>query len=601
MIRQIILGALCLSLGVAGVSQPAWAFWDFGTTKKVEKKPIDIALFRLVGAYPDRPKSSGFFSSPKSFRRFLRRIRTAAKTPEVKAVVFRLGGLAVGLAKAEAMHKAILTLRKAGKKTYAMLESGGSADYLVAMACDKVFMPSSGMLLLPGLRSESLYFKKMMDRFGLQGDFVTIGDFKTAPEPFLRESMSDAQRKQVTQLIDDLYQHMISLIVAHRKLPMEKVKDAIDQGLWSPGDAKKAGLIDDVIYLNDLYSQLRASWKGEKVRFLARFAIKKRQRPTSIWSMFSMLLNPKKSSTKGAQPKIAVVYLDGSIYYGGAPKGLFAEESDIWSDSVIRTLDKVRKLKNLRAVVLRVNSPGGSALASDLIWRKLEQLKRKAPLYVSMGNVAASGGYYISMGADAILAQPTTITGSIGIFAGKVVLRGAMEKLGIAVQSISRGKNASMFSAFETFSASERKALMATLSAAYKDFVNKAATGRKMKPEALLKLAGGRVWTGRQALSNGLVDKLGDLQDTIKLAMTRTGLKVRPQIVNFPQPKGFFEMLEAVSSNQQGTLPYAAQRLFALTSTLPSALIEPLRFLLKTQGQKQQVMMYHPVPQIRLR
>jgi protease-4 len=516
-------------------------------------------------------------------------------------VIFRLGGLTVGLSKAEAIHKAILALRKAGKQTFAMLEAGSSPDYLVAMACDKIYMPKSGMLILPGLRSESLYFKKMMDRFGLLGDFITVGDFKTAPEPFLRDAMSDAQRRQVSAILDDLYQYMVSLIATHRKLPTEKAKALLDQGIWSPEDAKKAGLIDDVLYLNDLEKQIRAAWKGETVQFLANYAIKKRERPTNLWSMFSMILNPKKASTAGAQPKIAVVYAEGTIYYGSAPRGLFSEETDIWSDALIKTLEKVRKMQNLRAVILRVNSPGGSALASDLMWRKLEQIKRKVPLYVSMGDVAASGGYYIAMGADTIVAQPTTITGSIGIFAGKVVLRGAMDKLGITVQSISRGKNAGMFSAFEAFSTSERDALRQMLQQAYTDFVNKAAKGRKMKPEALLKLAGGRVWTGRQAHAKGLVDKLGDLNDTIEWAIQRTGLKVRPQIVNFPRPKGFFEMLQEVSSRDQSTLPFAAQRLFTWLATLPTPLTAPLHFLLRTQAQKQHLLMYHPIPSIRLR
>ncbi|MCK6513346.1 signal peptide peptidase SppA [Myxococcota bacterium] len=601
MFRQFVLGILGAALWVGGMAQPAHAFWDFGANKKPEKKPIEVAMFRLAGGYPDRAKSAGLFAQPKSFQRLMRRLNTAKNSPTVKAAIFRLGGLSVSLTKAEAIHKAILVLRQSGKQTVAMLEAGSSADYLVAMACDKIYMPKSGMLILPGLRSESLYFKKMMERFGLLGDFITVGDFKTAPEPFLRDSMSDAQRRQVSAILDDLYQHFVSLISTHRKLPIEKVKALLDQGIWSPEDAKKAGMIDDVLYIQDIYKQLRSAWKDEKVEFIANYAIKKRERPTNLWSMFSMLLNPKKSSTAGSQPKIAVVYAEGTIYYGSAPRGLFSEETDIWSDGLIKTLEQVRKVQNLRAVILRINSPGGSALASDLVWRKLEQLKRKVPLYVSMGDVAASGGYYLSMGADTIVAQPTTITGSIGIFAGKLVLRGAMDKLGITVQSLSRGKNAGMFSAFETFSTSEREALRQMLQHAYTDFVNKAAKGRKMKPEDLLKLAGGRVWTGRQAHAKGLVDKLGDLHDTIELAIQRTGLRVRPQIVNFPQPKGFFEMFDAVSSREQGTLPLAAQRLWALLATLPAPLSAPLHLLFRTQAQNQHLLMYHPIPSIHLR
>jgi protease-4 len=599
------LGALS-ALGGLGLGTRAEAFWDFGGKKAPEKKSVRVAMIDLSGAYPDRAPSSGFLSSRKSYQRLLRRIRTARKSPDVKAVIFRLGGLQVGLAKAEAIHNAILSLKKAGKTTIALVEAGASADYVVALACEKIYMPSSGMLLLPGLRSESLYFKKLMDRFGLVGDFLTLGDFKTAPEPFLRESMSDAQRRQVTALIDDLYTHLVGVIAKLRKLPEAKVKEAIDQGLLTPADAKARGLIDGISYLAEIQKMLKEQYKGEEVVFVPRFAIKKKEPPTSLWSFFSMLVQPKKQAHRPDAPKIAVVYLNGNIMHGSPPPSLFGSEGEIWSDRVIKTLEEVRKVKNLRAVILRINSPGGSALASDMIWKKLEQLKRKnVPLYASMGNVAASGGYYIAMGADVILAQPTTITGSIGIFAGKVVLRDAFQKLGIHIESISRGQNSGMFSAFERFSASERKVLIAMLESAYDDFLAKAAQGRKMAKEELKKHAGGRVWTGRQALQHKLIDQLGDLRDAIQLAIQRTGLKKAPQVLVYPRPKTFFEALQEVSSRPQESLPYASSpvmtKLLEALKLLPAPLAAPLRFLLQHQASPHQIIMYQSLPSIQLR
>ncbi|MEM1008219.1 MAG: signal peptide peptidase SppA, partial [Myxococcota bacterium] len=430
-------------------------------------------------------------------------------------------------------------------------------------------------------------------------DFVTIGAFKTAPEPFLRESMSDAQRQQVTALVDGLYTHLLSIISKRRKLTSAEAKAVLDQGVFSASQAKRLKLVDEVFYRDQVVQEILKAENVKKMRFVAKYGLKKVEPPSSIWSIFSMLTKSGRKALDPQRPKIAVVYAEGAIMHGAQDVDPFGDGGGIWSDTMLKTLKRVAKLKNLKAVVLRVNSPGGSALASDLIWRRLELLKKKVPLVVSMGNVAASGGYYIAMGADRLFAQPSTITGSIGVFGGKVVLRGTMQKIGISVESVSRGKSAGMFSAFEKFSASDRAALRKTMQATYADFVRKAAKGRKMKEQDLLKLAGGRVWTGQQALNNKLVDQLGDLLDAIEWARKHTGLGKKTQIVYYPRPKSFFESLQEIASvNPQKTLPYALQRVARQLVHLPKAWTSPLRMLLDS---KQTLFFYAHVPSIELR
>lgn len=587
--------ACLLALGAAPNAQ---AFWGFSTkTKKVDKSKL-VAVIHIQGQYPDRSAGFSLFATPKTFQSLLKRIRRAEKDTRVKAVLFHFGGVAVGLAKANELRRAIQAVGKAGKKTYAMLDSVSTAGYVAASGCQKLVMTPGGMFFVPGLRAEMLYFKKMMDRIGLVGDFITIGNFKTAPEPFLRESMSEGQREQTTSLLTDLYQQLIETIAKARKLKQDDVKKVIDRALLTAEDAHKAKLIDRVAYRAALQGWIRSEVGLKPLRFVASYGRKKKKKPSSLWGMLTLLWAPKKSPVRSKKPKIAVVYAQGQIMYGSQPSGSFNNDG-IWSDSFIKMLNKVEKLKNLRAIVLRINSPGGSALASDLIWKKLEKLKKKVPLFVSMGRVAASGGYYIAQGADMIVAEPSTLTGSIGVFGGKVVWRETFAKLGINVQAISRGKHSGIFSTFKRFSPGERAVIKKMLDKVYEDFVKKAALGRKMSYKELLKLAGGRVWTGRQAKARRLVDALGSLEDTLRLVRKRTGLKDAPQIITYPRPKGFFEALKGMSSNQTKPLPYAKTPLMLALSKLHPHLRTMILTLLKES--KPQILMWTPVPHITLR
>ena len=592
--------ALCSFLMAVAMTWalPAQAFRGISSKKKVEVKSHKVAVIKIYGAYPDYDDSVSFFAEKKTYAKLLRRIKRAKNDSYVKAVVFRFGGVSMGLAKASELRKAIAGLGAAGKKTYATLDTASTPGYIAASGCQKLIMSPGGMLFLPGLRSEMLYFKKMMDRFGLVGDFVTVGDFKTAPEPYLRESMSESQRKQVTALLTDLYGQMVETIAKSRKIKQEVVKKAIDQALLTPQQAKKMGLIDSIAYLSSLRDTVNKDINVRPLKFVKNYAKRKKKKPTSLWSMMSMIWSSKKPKVKNTKPKIAVIYASGSIMYGSKPSGTFSNNKGIYSSNMLKTLNKVAKLKNLKAIVLRVNSPGGSALASDLIWKRLEQLKKKYPLFVSMGNVAASGGYYISMGADLLVAEPSTITGSIGVFGGKVVFGKTLNKLGVNVQSVSIGKNSGIFSPFKTFNKTERAILQKMLNEVYVDFVTKGAKGRKMTYKKMVALAGGRVWTGRQAKKNGLVDKLGSLQDTIQWAKKRTGLKGKVQLITYPRPKGFFEALRGISSAQDKALPYAKGALWKVAMQLHPHLRQAL---LPLMHDKKQILMWTPVPRIVLK
>lgn len=596
---------LSIFWSVGFMPRSAQALWGLNTSKPAQT-PFTVVEIVLRGNYPDVFEFS-LFEKKQSYGQFLRKLQKMEKDPQVKGVLFRMGGLRVGMAKALGMSQAIRRLQQAGKRTYALLETVSATDYIVALGCEKIAMVPGGMLYMPGIRAEALYFKKLLQTLGMEGDFVTVGDFKTAPEPFMRETMSESQRKQLTRLIDDLYNTLVHTIASHRhhanaapmrKLTQDEVKAAIDVGLHSDQSALTYHLIDKVFSRQQIRNQMLQNIPSRPLTFATKYGQVKKQAPTSIFSLFSMLMQPKKNTLDPQKPKIALIYAQGPIYYGAPPASWMSSETEIWSDAVIKTLDEVSALKNLRAVVLRVNSPGGDALASDLIWKRLEQLKKKVPLFVSMGDVAASGGYYIAMGADVLVAQPTTITGSIGVFGGKLVMVQTMEKIGISVQTIGRGKHAGIFSTFTKFSASERTVLRQVLHQIYDTFTKKAAQGRKMTHEQLLTHAGGQVWTGRQAKQLHLIDALGGLQDTLQIAMKRTGLTTEQAlIITYPRPKGFLEALKSLSSTDAPTLPYghALSRLQQLFSTVALPQLYRLRLLLTSRNS---VFLWSNVPNV---
>ena len=345
--------------------------------------------------------------------------------------------------------------------------------------------------------------------------------------------------------------------------------------MFTPERAKEAKLVDRVCYEDELIASLKESLSAEEVVVDRQYGKKKLDTDYSGFGGFMKLMEAmmgvEPPTTGGKSPRIALVYAVGPIMSGESDSGAFGQESSVGSDTLVKALRDAKQSDRVKAIVLRVDSPGGSALASDLIWREVATCDK--PIVVSMGNVAASGGYYISMAADKIFAEPGTLTGSIGVVGGKMALRGLLDKVGINVQTISRGKNASSFSAIDPFSASEREAWHRMMKDTYHQFTAKAAEGRKMDADKLEKLAQGRIFTGRMAVENGLVDKLGTLTDAVAEAKTMAGLKADEKIdlQLLPKPKNFFEQLFD-GSTADSEVHSAAQSLVPAELLLPREL-----------------------------
>jgi protease IV len=529
---------------------------DEKKTKEAEKKPAEkkaaekkatVVRFTLRGNYPEGPAPAGIFGEMQtSLATAVERMDQAAADKAVSAVWVRIEDLEIGHGKVQELRAAIARLRKAGKPVYAELTSADSAQYLLAGACDEIVMPPSGMLIIPGVRAEVTFYKGLLDKLGIQFDMLQMGKYKGAAEPMTRKAMSGPLRESFEALVDDNYELMASTIAADRKLKPYQVKTVLDEGLFTATAAQKARLIDHVAYADQFEDSLRKKLKVKELDIVTNY--KKKQLDTDfsgisgMMKFMELLMGGKSSEKGGKQKKIAVVYAVGPIVEGKGANDFFGESS-VGSNTLVANLKKAADDPKVVAIVLRIDSPGGSAVASDLIWR--ETMRIKKPIIASMGDVAGSGGYYIAMGARKIIAAPGTLTGSIGVIGGKVVLHGLYDKLGLTTEVISRGERSGSLSSTQPFSPDERKAWTALLEETYRQFVSKAAQGRKLSREELEKRAQGRVYTGNMAKGLGLVDQLGTLHDAIIDAKKAAGLKADEAVdlLILPRPQSVFEQL----------------------------------------------------------
>jgi protease IV len=570
---------LCVSPLVAAepevkAAQPADA------AEAVKPKRLSVAHVQVKGSLPEGAALPGLFGETmETLDGLMRRLRQAEEDDKLSAVVIHVESLGVGWAKVNELRQAIGRVRKSGKPVYAYLESGMTHDYLVAAACDKVVLPSSGILMLPGVRAEVTFYKNLFDWLQIEPQMLRVGEYKSAAEPYSRSEMSPEFREEMTAVLDSFYEQIVAQIAESRKLPADKVKEAIDVGVMTAAEAKERGLIDVVGYEEEIEALVKNGDANATVRTQKGYGKKKLDTDfsgiTGMVKMMNLLMGVEEPQRRSTAPKIAVISAVGPIMSGASSSDLFGE-STMGSSTMIKAIRQARDDETVKAIVLRVDSPGGSALASDLMWHELETVQK--PFVVSMGDVAASGGYYIAMGSDRIFAEPGTITGSIGVVGGKLAIEKFLAKFGVTTSIVQRGQNSGVLSMTTPFSDNERAAMQKLLNDIYAQFTAKAAAGRKMDVEKLEKLARGRIYTGVQAKEIGLVDEIGTLADAIAYAKKAAGLDPEKKVerLDLPKPTNPFESLFGLQDTET-QLSDALLR--SLTQRLPTALQGPLRDL----------------------
>jgi protease-4 len=486
-------------------------------------------------------------------------LRRAKVDRRIRAVLIKPTGFDSPFwGKVQEVRDAILDFKTSGKPIYAYLEYGGDREYYLASAADKVYLMPSTSLDLVGVATYELFLRGTLDKIGAYPDLHHIGDYKTAVNTFTQTGYTPAHKEMDDSLNRDLFAQIVAGIAAGRKKDEAEIRRLIDDGPFLPEEALRAGLVDDVQYEDQVSSKLE---EGAS-----------RQVDGDDYARIS---DAALGLNKG--PRLAVIYAAGTINSGKSGYDP-VNGAVIGSDTLIDYIRRARRDSSVRGIVLRIDSPGGSATASDAIWRELMIAKTERedrPIVASMSDLAASGGYYIAMPADAIVAQPSTLTGSIGIFGGKIVTGGLYEKLGARVESTSVGRHAEINSPVRPYNPEEVKELDEQLQAFYDQFVEKVATSRHSTPEKIDALAQGRVWTGQQAKDRGLVDALGGLDRAIALTKERAKIPADSdvEIVVYPARKSFYEIL----SDQLNGTNDAAHVSAWLSATLSKGELEVLR------------------------
>ena len=428
------------------------------------------------------------------------------------------------------IRDAIIDFKGSGKPIVAHLEFGVGQAYYLATACDQIFMSPTSPLMLVGVASYELFFRGTLDKVGIEADMLAAGDYKTTINTYTESAFTPEHREATEALSRDYYEQLVDGIAEGRGMTRARVREVIDQGPFVAADAVSLGLVDDLVYEDELLD--RVSSDDEPARL--DFATYRRVDPENLGL--------------GAGPRIAVVYAEGMINFGSSTPDFPGSGRMVGSRTMAEAIRDARDDPSIEAIVLRIDSPGGAATAADIIWRELSLAREQKPLVVSMADVAASGGYYIAAPAHAIVAQPGTLTGSIGVFSGKLAAAGAFDKLGVGVDGVTHGAQADIFSPVDRFSDAARVAMQAQVDDIYERFLEVVAEGRAMSRDEVHEVAQGRVWTGRQALVRGLVDELGGLRRAVVLAQAQAGIDAEEEVtlVPYPSPPSLVEVLTGV-------------------------------------------------------
>ncbi|MCL5992431.1 MAG: signal peptide peptidase SppA [Bacteroidetes bacterium] len=564
---------------------------------------------KVVGESPtDNPFAFMTGESSITFFDILVAIKAAKDDNRIKGIYYKASPNNMGLARANEIQDAIKDFKTSGKFVYAFIETGREQDYYFALPSDKIYMPSEGILELNGFGITSMFLKGFFNKIGI--DFYVLGfeDFKSAGESFSRNNFSDSSRYQMQVIFNQRLKMFVDAVVDYRKMDRKLVNDVLNRGLYTADSLKVLGFIDDFMQESDVRDMLK-----EKIYGRTKPEDKdKKLRLVSVSNYVDDLPEVKKDKIASEKNQIAIIFAEGAVMDEcGNP---FSSEKVICTKNMVKYLKKAREDKDVKAIILRINSPGGSVITSDAIRNEILKTKKVKPIFASMSDVAASGGYYIPMACDTIIAHPATITGSIGVILAVPNFSGLLNKLDITVDTVSSGPAANSLNGLLPYTDVEKKKLYNIGKPIYDRFVQKVAEYRHKTFEQARALAKGRVWTGEDALKRGLVDVNGGLYDAIAIAKKRIGVseKLKVHIKIYPEPVDEFEALLRLFGFDKGNddaesdswFKRSFARMFGLNqdniyyfyNSMPDAMKQQVNYMLDILGisKKEKVMMAMP-------
>ncbi len=495
----------------------------------MQRRPLYLVLTLKNAVVEERSESIFSSKAQTDLLQLLTIIDAARRSRRIKLLVLIIRNVSIGWAQIEEIHAELEKFHEAGKRSIAILQQADNRLYYLACGAQEIYLAPSGGADLVGLRAEILFFKNALEYLGVEPELISLGQYKSAGEMFNREQMSEASRAMSTSILKDLQERILARLAAARGIDRTAVQELIDGGPYTARQAVERGLVNGLLYedqLEELASQKVPRGQACPVGDLD---------PREGW--FKRLLTWRR-------PQIAYLVAEGLIMPGESRRGR-GPRPLIGADSMVEALKSARESKRIRAVVLRLNSPGGSALASDLIWRAVKLTGETKPVIISFGNVAASGGYYIAVAGRRILSMPATLTGSIGVIGGKFNVQKLLSRIGITVDSVETGARSGYLSITRPFSESEEEVVREQMREFYEElFLKKVAEGRHKSVEQVREVAEGRVWTGGQALANGLVDEAGGVRRAIELARSEAGLAGRKtRLLRFARRRRLLDFL----------------------------------------------------------
>jgi len=512
--------------------------------KRTPAKASRIAHIRLGGTITEAPAGMDLFamSSGKTLRQWLARLAKARNDKTITAVALEVASPSMTWAQAGELADAIRRLN-AVKPVYTHVVAGGLGSYLPASAGTELAMDPGGMLTIPGIGAELIYFSETLKKLHIKAQMIQIGKFKGASEPMTRTGPSDEVKETYKWILDDLYDQLCQSIARQRKLNVKAVQGAIDRGILTADVARKVKFVDTLVEKIAWREHVtnRVAGKGGKSEWVANYGRESRK-TLDLSNPFALLgLLMGSSGRKGvSDPTIAIIHASGMIVTGRSTESLFGS-SIVGADSLVAAFEQVRTNDRIKAVIFRIDSPGGSAVASELIYQAVRKCARVKPVIVSVSSMAASGGYYIAVGAETIIADPTAIVGSIGVVSGKLAISGLMEWAGVTRHEITRGKMAGLMMS-RPWTKGELATIRTMSEKVYDQFVDRVATSRGKRVKSIHKVIQGRIFTARQAVANGMIDRVGGFNDAV--AAARKAAKIGAcHYITLPRPRTLMDIL----------------------------------------------------------
>lgn len=566
----------------------------FKAEKQKEKDSAKVAYVDLNQPITEMPPSFALFADTSlTLHSVLTRIHDAREDDDVRGVLVNLGTTSFNLAQAQEIRDALHSFRKAGKRSFVYSDAYDTAAYVAASGATDIVMMSGGEIMIPGVGMEAMFARGLLDKVGVKADYVQIGQYKGADEQYTRTEASEQMRGEMNKILDAMYEQLVDGISYHRNVPKGDVKDLINGVFVSGRVAKQRKLIDHLVDQDGLREMMKKEL-GREVMLLPNYGIEPRE-ALDFSNPLALMASLTKTDAAGENPNpaVALIYAEGVIVDGDSEESLLGGGGTIGSEDLRKALRVATRDPNVKAIVIRIDSPGGSALASEVMWQATRRAAKEKPVIISIGSMAASGGYYLATAGQHIIADPSAVVGSIGVVGGKFVMKDLFDKIGLRTETFTRGTNADLFSMTSSFNDQQRRLITNWMTQTYEQFTERVMTTRKDKIKDIDEVAHGRIFLAKQARQLGMVDELGGLETALAHAAKVAKLKDDGYDVKIvPGTKTLGDILRG--DGPEARMPFRPQVTIAPDSILRTLSPRQAR-LLRTQLQTIQLMQQRPV------